>query len=651
LRILLLSNELFNNEGGIQVYNRHLIKVLIESGHALNIVSINDKAVSGNLKYSVQSSGNYSFLRKPVFVKNVIKQIVVFKPELIICGHVNFSLLCFILSKFSGLPYITLTYGVEVWGLRRLMALGLKHSRLIVAMSNFTRNKILKQLSSYPKDNICILPGTVDTARFLPGPKSGFLMEKLGLKPDDFVILTVARLAKAEKYKGYDRVILALKGLISSYPGIKYILLGGGDDLERAEKLVKDNGLESNVIFAGSCHQDQLADFYNLCDCFVMPSHGEGFGLVFLEALACGKPVIAGNKDASVEALLGGEIGVLVSPDNLAAIREAIEKVIKRELPENLLNASLLREKVINAFGPERFKERVTEIIAHCSAFLTELNKPDSSAHRLVIKPTRGWVAINFKELWDYRELLYFLAWKDLKIRYRQTVLGVAWSVVQPAMSMVVFTLFFGKMAKIPSDGIPYPIFSYSGLLIWVYFSATLLNSSMSLVSNTNLITKVYFPRLIIPFSTSITGLVDYLIALGLLIIMMFYYGIFPHFSIVLLPFCILMAVFAATGIGLWMSALYVRYRDIRYVIPFFVQLLLFLTPVIYPTSSIPEKYRWLISLNPISGVIDLHRACLLGYKSINWLELAISSTVILVIIISGTYYFRRTERYFADYI
>mgnify|MGYP001773041564 CR=1 FL=1 len=273
------------------------------------------------------------------------------------------------------------------------------------------------------------------------------------------------------------------------------------------------------------------------------------------------------------------------------------------------------------------------------------------SEHILVIKPTKGWAALNLRDLWHYRELLYFLTWRDIKVRYKQTVIGVGWAILQPLLTMVVFTIFFGKIANIPSEGIPYPIFSYSGLLLWTYFSSSVSNSGNSLVGSSNLITKVYFPRLIIPLSSTLAGIVDYFIALCILVLMMLFYGIFPNPSIILLPIVILLASISATGFGLWLSALNVKYRDVRYAIPFFIQLLLFVTPVIYPVTALPERFRWLLALNPISGVIDAHRACILGYKSVDWPALGISTVVGLVIFITGLFYFRRTERFFADVI
>jgi len=268
----------------------------------------------------------------------------------------------------------------------------------------------------------------------------------------------------------------------------------------------------------------------------------------------------------------------------------------------------------------------------------------------LIVKPSKSW-CINLREIWDYRELLYFFVWRDIKVRYKQTLIGAGWAILQPFLTMVIFTIFFGKIAKLPSEGIPYPIFSYSGLLLWTYFSSAVLNSSNSLIGNANLITKVYFPRIIVPLSSAIEGMIDYFIAISILFLMMIFYGIFPNLRIIITPFLLFLAFFSAMGIGLWLSALNVKYRDVRYAIPFFVQLLLFTTPVIYPSNIISERFRWLFYLNPISGIIDAHRACILGYKPIDLSSLGISILVSIFLFITGTLYFSKTERFFADII
>ena len=230
-----------------------------------------------------------------------------------------------------------------------------------------------------------------------------------------------------------------------------------------------------------------------------------------------------------------------------------------------------------------------------------------------VIQPSRGWSALNLRDLWKYRELLYFLTWRDIKVRYKQTVLGAAWAVLQPFLTMVVFSIFFGGLAKVPSDGVPYPIFSYVALLPWQLFAYSLQNAGNSLVGSQNLITKVYFPRLVIPISAVLSGLVDFAIAFLLLIGMMFYYGIPLRWTILTLPLFILLALATSLAAGLWLSALNVKYRDVRYLIPFLTQFWLFLTPVAYPSSMVPEAIRPFYGLNPMAGVVEGFRWALLG--------------------------------------
>jgi lipopolysaccharide transport system permease protein len=268
-----------------------------------------------------------------------------------------------------------------------------------------------------------------------------------------------------------------------------------------------------------------------------------------------------------------------------------------------------------------------------------------------IIEPKKGWVPVDLKEIWHYRELLYFLIKRDIKVRYKQTVLGGLWAIIQPVFSMIVFTIFFGKLAKIPSDNIPYPIFVYIGLLPWTYFSNALSASGTSLVGSANLITKIYFPRLIIPASAALGGLLDFFIAMLVLGGLMIFYQIGPGLGILLFPFLIALTFLCALGVGLWLSALNVQYRDIRYVIPFLIQIWMFLSPVIYPVSLVKGKYQLLLSLNPMGGVISAYRSSLLGHQPIDWLLLSISSGIIILIFLSGLYYFRRMERTFADIV
>jgi len=247
--------------------------------------------------------------------------------------------------------------------------------------------------------------------------------------------------------------------------------------------------------------------------------------------------------------------------------------------------------------------------------------------------------------------LLYFLTKRDIKVRYKQTILGGLWAIIQPVLTMVVFTFLFGRMAKMPSDGVPYPIFVYAGLLPWTYFAGALSGASKSLVENSNLITKVYFPKIIIPASTALAGLLDFLIAMMVLVGMMVYYQFVPGFQILLFPFLVGLTFLCAVGAGLWLSALNVQYRDIRYVIPFLVYIWMFVSPVIYPVSLVPEKYHWLLALNPMGGVITAFRSSLLGHHPIDWSLLGISTITIVIIFLSGICYFRKMEKTFADVI
>src|SRR6266446_4013090 len=223
---------------------------------------------------------------------------------------------------------------------------------------------------------------------------------------------------------------------------------------------------------------------------------------------------------------------------------------------------------------------------------------------RVRIRPSRGWVALNLKDLWVYRELLYFLTWRDIKVRYKQTLLGASWAIIQPFFTMLLFTLFFGKLAHVPSDGIPYPIFAYAGLLPWTFFSNAISNSGNSLIGSANLITKVYFPRIIIPGAAVAAGLVDFGIALIILIVLMIYYGVMVTWSILMFPVLVGLTTLLALGMGMWLSALNVRYRDVRFALPFLIQLWMFVSPVIYPSSFLPVKLRWVLSLNPLTGII-----------------------------------------------
>jgi len=273
------------------------------------------------------------------------------------------------------------------------------------------------------------------------------------------------------------------------------------------------------------------------------------------------------------------------------------------------------------------------------------------SSPAILIRPISGWVALNLRDLWEYRELLYFLVWRDLKVRYKQTVLGVAWVVIQPVFITLVFSVFFGRLVGVPSDGIPYPVFAFCGLLPWQLFAYAVTNASNSLVANDRLITKVYFPRLVIPLSAVLSGLVDFIFAFAVLLAMMAYYGIFPTLALWTLPGFLLMAMASAVGVGLWLSAFNVEYRDVRYTLPFITQLWFFISPVAYPTSLVPEKWRFLYGLNPMTGVVEGFRWALLGTSQSPGAWLGVSVVVTIALLIGGLYYFRRMEKHFADVV
>jgi lipopolysaccharide transport system permease protein len=267
------------------------------------------------------------------------------------------------------------------------------------------------------------------------------------------------------------------------------------------------------------------------------------------------------------------------------------------------------------------------------------------------IYPSKGLVPIRFRELWEYRELFFFLTWRDIKVRYKQTVLGAAWAIIQPFLTMVVFSLFFGKLAKVPSDGIPYPIFTFAALVPWTFFSNGISQSSNSLVGSANLLKKVYFPRLVIPVSSVISGVIDFVLAFLVLLGMMMFYGSIPTFNIVWLPLLLLLAFVTALGVGLWLSAMNVQFRDVRYTIPFLTQFWLFATPIAYPSSLLPEPWRTLYGINPMAGVVEGFRWALLGADTAPGPIMAVSSFAALAILVSGAFYFRRMEKTFGDVV
>jgi lipopolysaccharide transport system permease protein len=273
------------------------------------------------------------------------------------------------------------------------------------------------------------------------------------------------------------------------------------------------------------------------------------------------------------------------------------------------------------------------------------------AAHHLRIQPSSGWGSLNLDELWAHRELVYFLTWRDVKVRYKQTALGAIWAIIQPIMTMAVFALFFGRLAKVPSDGVPYPLFAFTALVPWMFFSNGLTQASNSLVHNANLLTKVYFPRLAIPISTVMAGALDFVLSFVVLVAFVAYYGITPTANVVWLPLFALLALVTSLGVGLWAAAINVQFRDVRYTIPFLTQFWMFGTPVAYPSSLLPEPWRTVFGINPMVGVVEGFRWSLVGAKTAPGPIIALSSLVAVALLVSGAYYFRRMERTFADIV
>ena len=279
----------------------------------------------------------------------------------------------------------------------------------------------------------------------------------------------------------------------------------------------------------------------------------------------------------------------------------------------------------------------------------TALSKPTVPVMRIT-PPTRWWI-LPFGELWDFRELIYFFVWRDIKIRYKQTAIGAAWAVLQPLLTMLIFSLFFGRLAHIPSEGLPYPIFYYSALLPWMYFAAAMQNATNTIVENQRVITKVYFPRLALPLASVLSGLVDFAVSFVMFVVLMVYYGIRPTPAVLWFPVFILLAILTALGVGLWLSALNALYRDVRYVLPFLVQFWLFASPVAYPASLVPQKWRWLYGLNPMAGVIEGVRWSLTGHTSPPGRLIFVSTAAVLALLASGLIYFQKVETTVADVV
>ena len=280
------------------------------------------------------------------------------------------------------------------------------------------------------------------------------------------------------------------------------------------------------------------------------------------------------------------------------------------------------------------------------------LEEPATTEAPIVyIKPSKGWVSLGLDELWAYRELLYFFVWRDIKVRYKQTVLGASWAIIQPFFTMIVFSIFFGRLAKVPSDGLPYPIFSYAALVPWSFFANGVSQASNTLVVNANMVKKIYFPRLTMPIATVLAGTVDFVLAFLVLLIMLVVYGITPTINVLWLPLFLLLALITALGVSLWFTAMNVQFRDVRYVVPFVIQFWLFVTPIAYSSSLLSEPWRTIYGINPMAGVVEGFRWALLGTETAPGAITIVSAVVSIIILISGAFYFRRMEKTFADVV
>ena len=277
--------------------------------------------------------------------------------------------------------------------------------------------------------------------------------------------------------------------------------------------------------------------------------------------------------------------------------------------------------------------------------------KPDLSTEPRIIDAKTRWGLVDLRDLWYYRDLLYFLVWRDIKVRYAQSVLGVGWAVIQPVFLRIVFTLVFGRLARLDSDGAPYAIFSYVALVPWTYFSNALTDSTTSLVQNSALITKVYFPRIILPLSSILSKLIDFTIALGLVIGLLVWYKTVPNVGVAVIPLLVLLMILTAAGLGIWMASLAIQYRDIKYALTFIIQMLMFASPVVYPLNMVPERYQILYSLNPMVGVIEGFRSAFLATNPMPWNLIGIGFCVAIALLVAGTFYFRRNEESFADVV
>ncbi len=361
-RVLFVLSGIWST-GGIEKYNQNLLRGSIEAGYSSEVISRNDERKEFNDMH-VYSFGHIRNIlyRKAAFSLMTLLRAYAFKPDVIVCGHIHLSPLCYIVSLLLKTKYLVLTHGIDVWNIAgKLQARCLRKAALVTTVSEFTRNIILEQLPDI-KDKIELLPNTVDVSQFSPGPRPDYLMERHKIEKQNKVILTVARLKKTEVRKGHYKVLEVMADLVKTFPEIRYVLVGSGDDLDNIRTYLRTNNLEESVILAGHVPERELPDYYNLSDVFVMPSSKEGFGIVFLEAIASGKPVICGNKDGSVEAVLNGEAGILVDPDSTEEIKQAVINVLQK-INDKRSGGDRFRERIIEEFGNKRFQERIVKCL------------------------------------------------------------------------------------------------------------------------------------------------------------------------------------------------------------------------------------------------------------------------------------------------
>lgn len=365
MNILFLASELKKGYGGIKNFNCNFLEVLLNQRHRVVVVSLNDREKYINpyvISFPVGSI--IGFLSKFLFVFYSFYSVINCKPKLIVCGHIDFIPVAQILNYLFSIPFVCIVHGVEIKFLKKIEKRCLIKAKSILAASRFTRDCILKVVPGYPNEKIFVVGNTFDDKKFSPSPRPEYLLRRLSLQKDDLVIMTVSRLDNREQYKGHDKVLMVLKEIHQDFPSLHYIIVGSGDDLPRIKALAKKLKIENKVIFCNSVSDEELPDYYSLCDVFVMPSSYEGFGIVFLEALSSGKPVVAGIKDGSADPLLDGQLGYLVDPDDLEALKNVIIKILKKDIPPNLLNPFFLHNVAKEKFGKKAFERKVTQALS-----------------------------------------------------------------------------------------------------------------------------------------------------------------------------------------------------------------------------------------------------------------------------------------------